>query len=499
MAKPMPPHPTHNSSTTDEPGDPDAPLVSSHVSMCFRYRPVVATQTVDDVSSVAHHGGETPVIAMVHTGASAAFEVLPVTGTVQLGRTVVAGKRTLDVNDDRMSREHATVRRERGTWRIADCSSRNGTYVVGSKLDGETSKTGDVVLRLGHTVFILIADGRGYDAVDNSAGDAVIGPELARVYDQIQRLSGERTMLIQGENGSGKELAARLYHDSGPRAGGPFVAINCSAIPEGLAESMLFGTKRGAFSHAENSPGYIQSAHGGTLFLDEIADLPASVQPKLLRTLETREVTPLGTTTPVAVDLGIVTATLRPLRQHVADKRFREDLYYRLSASTIVVPPLRSRKVDIARLVQREVARTDRTLYAHAKLIEQCCVRPWPGNVRELLGAVRVAAREVFAAARDAVRADDLAETAGLYVVAEAETPSYEASSPSSPDRPARRARSERDVDKQAVLDALAAANGNVSQAARQLGLYRNGLYRVMDRFGIKRSSDDVESSDDDV
>ena len=451
----------------------------------------MANETIDDVSSVAEAAADAPIIVMVSTGITPMWMVLPATGVVELGRRIAAGKRVEEVDDDKMSREHATVRRERNAWRIADGSdrqkSRNGTFVDGARLEGETVRTGDVVLRLGATVFILVADGRGYDNPPPD-GDTVIGPELARAYEQVRRLANESTLLIQGESGAGKELVAKLYHASGPRRGGPFVAMNCATVPENLAEGMLFGTRKGAFTEAVNQPGFLQAAHGGTLFLDEVAELPLPVQAKLLRVLESREVVPLGSTTPVAIDIGIVAASHRALRTGLAEQTFRQDLYYRLAQPTIHLPPLRARKVDIARMVVRELAKTDRTLGAHAKLIEACCTRPWPGNVRELLGAVRNAANEALAKQHDVVRPEDLPANAGLFVVA--------AESDTAQDRP--RAKSERDYDKSAIQAALDSTNGNISKAAKKLNLHRTSFYRSMVKFGIARNGQNEPDDDDD-
>jgi len=441
------------------------------------------SRTVDDISSVSPIDPPVPAIVMVAIGAHAASLVLPV--PAELGRRISAGGEIHEIDDERMSRDHAVVAFDRGLWSIADRDSRNGTFVDGERVHGEVQRRGDVVLRLGHTVFVLVGDGRGHRSDDgredgSARRDQIIGPELARTYETIARHAASDTLLIHGESGSGKELAARLYHDAGPRRGGPFIAINCAAIPEGVAERLLFGSKKGAFSGAIDAIGHFQTAHGGTLFLDEIADLDPAVQAKLLRVIETREVVPVGATHGAAVDIGIVAACHRELRQAVAERRFRDDLYYRLALATVDLPPLRARKVDIARLVQREVAAVSRTLAPHAKLVESCCLRPWPGNVRELRSAVRQAAADALAAGRDVVRTDDLAAIAGMPLGPVA------ASGPAA-DRP-RTAIAE--IDREAVVHALARANNVVSVAARALGLYRTQLYRLMERYGISRGDE---------
>ncbi|HEY6177670.1 MAG TPA: sigma 54-interacting transcriptional regulator [Kofleriaceae bacterium] len=437
----------------------------------------VVNRTVDDVSNITDDEPAAPAIVMVATGPQPASLVLPV--PAELGRRIAAAGKTHEVDDERMSRDHALVTTERGLWLISDRDSRNGTFVDGERVQGEVRRRGDVVLRLGHTVFVLLADGRGRGGEDppDDALDHVVGPELARVYADVRRHAASDTLLIHGESGVGKELAARLYHDAGPRAGGPFVAVNCAAIPEGVAERLLFGSKKGAFSGAVDAIGHFQMAHGGTLFLDEIADLDAAVQAKLLRVIETREVVPVGATSGTPVDIGVVAASHRELRQAVAERQFRDDLYYRLALTTVHMPPLRARKVDIARLAQREVAAVSRTLAPHARLIEACCIRPWPGNIRELRSAVRYAAGEALAAGRDLVRLEDLAATAGM---------------PLGPTEPSleRPKATTGEIDKEAVVAALARANNVVSVAARALGLYRTQLYRLMDKYGISRGED---------
>jgi transcriptional regulator with PAS, ATPase and Fis domain len=429
----------------------------------------VAVQTIDDESNVAAGNPAEPGVVVVASGARVLSLVLR--STAELGRRIESGGKVHEIDDERMSREHATVRWERGAWVIADRESRNGTYVDGERITGEVRKRGDVVVRLGHTIFLLLADASGHPAPD---GEHVVGPELQRTFEQIKRHAGSDTLLVHGESGSGKELAARLYHDSGPRRGGPFVAVNCAAIPEGVAERLLFGAKKGAFSGAVDALGHFQSADGGTLFLDEIADLDIAIQAKLLRVIETREVVPIGGTAGTKVDVGIVAASHRPLRSAVAAKRFRDDLYYRLARATVHLPPLRERKVDIARLVQREVAAVDAKLSPHARLIEACCLRMWPGNVRELRAAVRQAAIEAQAHQRDVVRLEDLAPTAGEPV----DAPETALEKPKPPNR---------DVDKETVVAALERANGVVSVAARALGLHRTQLYRLLEKYGLGR------------
>jgi transcriptional regulator with PAS, ATPase and Fis domain len=427
--------------------------------------------TVDDVSSVAGDGEQLKsVVVLIAVGTRPTVRAWPATRPVELGRD--------KADDERMSKQHATVKFERGAWTITDRESRNGTFVDGERITGEVRAQGTPVVRCGHSVFLLVADGRGYGDAIADEGDHVVGPELARLNTQVRRHAPSATLLVQGESGSGKELVARLYHNAGPRSDGPFVTVNCAAIPEGVAERLLFGARKGAFSGATDAAGYLQSAHGGTLFLDEIADLDPAVQAKLLRALETREVTPVGATSPIAIDIGIVAASHTELRTAVAAKAFREDLYYRLARAVVHVPPLRARKLDIARLVVRELAAVDRGLGAHARLIETCCVRPWPGNVRELRGAVHQAAQAARDAGRDVVRPEDLPAGAGMALSDGAAAPPQRTALPAN-------------LDKAAVLAALAGAGGVVSAAARSLGLHRTQLYRLMDKHGIARDPDD--------
>jgi len=414
--------------------------------------PLVSFAASDDEVAPA------PAIIIVATGTQSVGIVLP--PAAELGRRVAAAGRIQEITDERMSRDHATVARDRGVWVVTDLDSRNGTFVDGERITGETRRRGDVVVRLGHTVLALVGDGRGHPTAD---GDPIVGPELARAHDELRRHAATATaLLVYGEPGAGKELAARTFHAAGPRAGGPFVSVNCAAIPEGVAPRLLFGGTKGAIA----TIGHLQMARGGTLFLDEIADLDAAAQLELERVLAQS-----------TGELAIV-AGAHELRSAVADNRFRSELYQRLLGCVVQLPPLRARKIDIARLVQHEVAaaavRLGQPLAPHAKLLETCMLRFWPGNVRELRATVKHAANAAATAGRDVVRVEDLPETAGL------------AGSTSSGETAVERPKNARaDLDRATLLAALARANGVVSVAARALGVHRSQLYKLMEEHGI--------------
>jgi DNA-binding NtrC family response regulator len=403
--------------------------------------------------------GGAPVTHVIHAPAT-------------LGRTVKCDDgAAFELDDDRMSREHAHVRFERGHWIVADRESRNGTFVNGQRISGEVRRRGDCIVRLGHSVFVLLADATGHEtALDDTAH--VVGPELARVYDRIRAAAASSsTLFIHGEAGSGKELAARVFHEASPRRGGPFVSVSCPTIPEGVAERLLFGARKGIVE----SIGHFQMARGGTIFLDEIASLGGNVQTKLMRLIERGAIEPVGTTEATPIDIAVVAAGHAELRLAVADGRFDAELYKRLGTAAVSLPPLRERRVDIARLVQREVAAVDGKLAAHAKLVEACLIRQWPGNVRELLTAIRKAATGVLAQKRDSVRVEDLDPAAGLTAGALAAETAVERPSNTPP----------AEIDKAAIEAALVRANGVVHIAARILGIHRSQLYQLMDKHGI--------------
>ncbi len=234
------------------------------------------------------------------------------------------------------------------------------------------------------------------EAAARRGGPSIIGDSVAlrQVMTAIDRAAGtDTTVLLEGESGTGKELCARALHNASARASGPFVAINCAAIPENLLEAELFGFERGAFTGAtQRKIGKFEVAQRGTIFLDEIGEMPLALQAKMLRAIETKRIERLGGNSSIAVDVRIVAATNRLLRQAVAARQFREDLYFRLSVFPVVVPPLRDRKEDIPKLAHHFAERVARDLGKKLTLSPEALTmlidHAWPGNVRELQNAI---------------------------------------------------------------------------------------------------------------
>jgi len=421
-----------------------------------------------------------PGVVVVFSGQAAFARAIElVDASLELGR----GTEATQLDDARVSRRHTRVAFEDGHFVATDLGSQNGTFVDGHQLATNSSAPLTRVLRLGDSLLVPVADigpflARGVLTVDGF----IRGPAMQTLLEDVARAAKLGTVLhVRGETGAGKEGVAAAFHRSGPRASGPLVAVNCAAIPQQIAERLLFGAKRGAYSGADqDAAGYLADADGGTIFLDELAELDAEVQAKLLRAIEAREVLALGTSKPRKIDIGVVTATNKDLRALVAAGALREDLFFRIGTPAITVPPLRDRPEEIAALVGAELARLDRT--AHVSLIEQCLLRPWPGNVRELLAEVRAAAH----AAGDDTRvlARHIAPSAGSAF----STPTSEV-----PAEPVRK-RMPQTVDDEwrtRIEAALKASNGKVAAAARALGLHRNQLRRLIERHEIEIADDE--------
>jgi transcriptional regulator of acetoin/glycerol metabolism len=306
-------------------------------------------------------------------------------------------------------------------------------------------------------------------------GDA----QVARVISRVGKVLGKDIpVLVLGETGTGKELLARAIHGDSPRRGGPFVAINCASIPEGLIESELFGYTEGAFTggRRKGNPGRIVAAHGGTLFLDEIGDMPAILQPRLLRALEERQVVPLGSDTGVPIDVSLVCATHRDPRTLIASGAFREDLYYRINGLVVRLPALRERTdldAILQRLLHREGAGDVRIDPEAMALFRRCT---WPGNVRQLANLLRTAIQMLDAdrVLRTAHLPDDMegqAMAGTIPVPAQAPAMGVAAA-------PAAADGSLQAREWAAIRETLERLGGNISATARALGVSRNTIYR---------------------
>jgi two-component system response regulator HydG len=307
----------------------------------------------------------------------------------------------------------------------------------------------------------------------------VIGTSIAmqRVADVVNRVAESDTnVLITGESGTGKELIARGVHDRSNRKGA-FLAINCAAVPENLLESELFGHVRGAFTDARTSrTGLFVEADNGTLFLDEIADMPLGMQAKLLRVLQERKVRPLGASQEIPFDARIVAATNKDLETEVAERRFREDLYYRINVVRIDMPSLRSRGNDVLLLAQhfleRAAGRTGKNVTRLGRLVAERLVNyDWPGNVRELENCME---RAVALARFDEITLDDLPAKIREHRPTEVFTVSDDPN-----DLPAMHI-----VEERYIRKVLAAVGGNKTLAAKVLGFDRRTLYRKLERYG---------------
>jgi len=323
-------------------------------------------------------------------------------------------------------------------------------------------------------------------AVDESRRfDELLGasPAMKEVYDLLERVGeSESTVLVSGESGTGKELVARALHRRSKRSAGPFVAINCAAMPEQLLESELFGHTKGAFTDARSArPGLFVQAKGGTIFLDEIGDMPVGLQPKLLRALQERTVRPVGGDTETPIDVRVVAASNRDLETAIEERKFREDLYYRINVIHVELPPLRARGADVILLathyLEHFAAQSQKDVRSlDAEAAEKLSAYAWPGNVRELANCME---RAVALTRNESIGVADLPEKIRSYrtshVLVAATDPTELVPM--------------EEVEKRYILRVLEAVGGNKTLAAQVLGLDRKTLYRKLDRYGSERSA----------
>ncbi len=409
--------------------------------------------------------------------------------------------------DSLLSRVHAVVRFAEGRWIVRDNASRNGTYLDGVRIEGETSTdAARSALRLGDAVLLLETRSarfnRGMVGLEaTEQGGFIAGPHMHLARGSIEHAARSgQSVLIVGETGTGKEHMARFFHSAlGGR--GPFVTVNCATIAQSLAEAMLFGAKKGSYSGATRDfPGHIVSADGGVLFLDELGELDLKVQAKLLRVLENCTVHALGAVEPQKVDVRFCAATHVNLAAAVEQKDFRADLFMRFSQAIVRLPPLRDRPEEIPYLLAHGLAsRGDAQPRLNSWFVDACVRHAWPGNVRDLFNALN-AARS--AAERDGSRARDPGawllhpgDLPHLQAGAVVWPPTSHATSGAPPAKGAPPVLTESPVpltneQKEQILLDVYQKTGSASAAAKAARCSRQHVYNMLERRGIKLPKD---------
>jgi len=422
------------------------------------------TRTIDD-----DVGGVETTGLQKKPGVIAIFSEAPLPGdAVYAARTEMTVGRSADctifVEDPGMSRHHASFCFDGAALSIKDADSRNGTFVNGDRIRERVLERDCSIARCGQTLLMPVSDVTCFEGwrrwgLENTL---VGGPAIKAVLAEVGAFARSGLdVLITGESGTGKELVAEELHRQSGRKG-PFIAVNCAALPESLFEAELFGAKKGAYTGAsEERRGLLVDADNGTLFLDELGELPLASQAKLLRAVDQREVRPVGGTRPVRVDVRIVAATNRDLKVEVERERFRADLYHRLYGAWIDLPPLRERLEDIPLLLTRVLSSHGDRPIATA-FVERLLGYTWPGNVREL---DRVA-REAVARAKG----DGAKKVLPRHLRDEVCWPTL----------------APRDEQLEAIKAALAKHRGNVSRVAAELGMHRARIYALLRERGVR-------------
>ena len=399
----------------------------------------------------------------------------------------------LVLSDDRVSARHLGVRGQASRFVVRDLGSTNGTWYEGSRITGVTVPAGTTLL-VGRSALRIEPEAQPLDLPPSQARrfGELVGDSLAirEVFAVLERVAeSDAIVLVEGETGTGKELVARAIHEASRRRRGPFVAVDCGALPEGLLESELFGHVRGAFTGAaQPRSGMLVRADGGTLFLDELGRIPPTVQARLLRVLEERVVRPLGGDTERAVDVRVVAASRDDVDAEVAAGRFRPDLLYRLAVVRVGLPPLRTRREDLAILVRELLRRRGLAdEVPGGPGFDRLVAHGWPGNVRELRNVIDRAIALTPGARRFAdlvIRIDpvqpELAAGDGLAV--RSDLPYADA-----------KALVLHDLERRYLADVLARTSHNLSAASRASGIDRKHLRSLARKHGLldDRADDD--------
>jgi DNA-binding NtrC family response regulator len=421
-------------------------------------------------------GGRRPLSFLLVVPREEGHERVPIDGTLLVGKHP---DNDVVIETTGVSRYHLEIRAEAQRVLIRDVGSKNGTFFGGARITEVRVGAGASIRVGGPAGLELAVEAAEQPSMEPSDADR-FGPLIGRsramrsVYTMLERTApSNTTILVYGETGTGKELVAQAIHQRSPRAGGPFVVIDCGAIPHNLIESELFGHRAGAFTDAvADRSGAFETASGGTLFLDEIGELPIELQPKLLRAVESRTIQRLGETERRPVDVRLVAATHRSLKDEVDAGRFRQDLFFRLAVVTVPLPPLRDRGDDVLLLAQHILT----TLGApdafpiEGPVEDAMLAYAWPGNVRELRNAIE---RAVHLGAEHAIpmvpsdRAEPIPTDA--------------------PDLPFKEAK-ERIIgafERAYVERLIRRHDGNISAAARDAGIDRNYLYRLLKKHDL--------------
>jgi len=385
----------------------------------------------------------------------------------------------LVLTDRTVSRHHCEMRRTPAGWELHDLGSTNGTSYAGSRIHAAVIPMGSVI-DVGKTKLELreVTERRRVPLSRRTRFGDLVGesPAMRRVFSLLERAAeSDVTVLLEGETGTGKELAARALHQHGKRASGTFTVVDCGAVAATLIQSELFGHAKGSFTSADRDrSGAFESAHGGTLFLDEIGELPLELQPMLLRVLEMREVRRIGETAQRTVDVRLVAATNRDLPTEVREGRFREDLFYRVGVLRIRMPSLRERREDIPTLV-KHFLRSRPGIDVSDAILQRLSRAPWPGNIRELRNVVERGVLLSF---------DEVAEAAGEGLEPAPATPAK-----ISLDIPFKEAKEGlvSAFEKEYLQALLKRTGGNVSRAAREAGIDRKHLERLMKKHRLRR------------
>ena len=391
------------------------------------------------------------------------------------------------ISDRHISSRHAQLERSGQNFILADAGSRNGTWLNGKTLDGPTPLQDGDFIGIGHTLLRFRSALRTSEHTEalqslttdpSEPGLSTLLPSLAQSFRNLLRIAaGDSAVLIRGETGSGKDLIAQAVHRRSPRRERPLVAVNCAAFQESLLQGELFGHEKGAFTGAiTDKPGLIRSAAFGTLFLDEIGDLPPPAQAALLRTLQTKTIRPLGGTRDIPIDFRLLSATHRDLQAMIAKERFRADLYARLNAFEIVMPPLRKRREDLGIIISHILHKHGRQNALSKEAASILFLDDWPLNIRELEQCLASACSLAGDGPIEPIHLGDRAPRDDESTAPSA-APTEEAFRAAMP--PA-----DKELHAQLVAQ-LKEAEGNVAAVGRNLGKKPPQIFRWLKRFGI--------------